>query len=296
MGRIRTVKPEFNSNEALSSLSCAAHLLAQALLCYADDEGYFNANPDLVRAGTCPLRKDFKKIEKLLAELQSVGYLRFGVYGGKRYGQIIHFKKHQRISHPSASAISKLLIAWEDVPQNSGGAPEDTRSSSGESAENIGKALEPLRPEQGTGNREWNREQGTGNRGADSGEATESTKALPALRPRGPFSSSITDDAQMIATAVIDETKVTTRWARDQIFEQARCELKEHPGDMDGLRDAMVLAWKEYMACAKAGKLRAPPTSPEKFYGEGKWKSSKLWGLKNGMRAYESSGQLTAVS
>jgi hypothetical protein len=148
MGRIRTVKPEFNSHESLSALSCQAHLMAEALLCYADDEGYFNANPGLVRANTCPLRDDFKDVRKLLAELAKVGYLRFGVTAdGKRFGHIVHFLDHQKISHPSPSKISNKEILWE----GSGKIPEDSR-----------KALDILRPEQGTGNGE--RGTGKGNR------------------------------------------------------------------------------------------------------------------------------------
>lgn len=138
--------------------------------------------------------------------------------------------------------------------------------------------------------KEQGKEQGTGK--GDSGVAPE-PDSPPALRAA--FSQD-NDEAHMIATAVVDGIGVTTRWARDQIFEQAKHELKEHPGEMDGIRDGMVAAWKEYCLCAKAGKLRMAQTSPEKFFGEGKWKSSKLWGLKNGMRAYEGSGQLAVVS
>jgi hypothetical protein len=107
------------------------------------------------------------------------------------------------------------------------------------------------------------------------------------LSPAAGAFSTENDEAHMVATAVVDTIGLTTRWARDQIFEQAKFALKEHPGDLDGVRDTMITSWKEYCACAKKGKLRAPLTSPEKFFGDGKWLSSKLWGLKNGQRAYE---------
>jgi hypothetical protein len=146
MARIRTVKPEFGSNEGLSELSCQAHLLGMALLCYADDEGYFNANPGLVKAGTCPLREDFQNIYGLLTELSGIGYLRFGTFAGKRYGHIVKFREHQRISHPTPSKISNLPIHWDnsrEIPEPSREIPEDSAS-----------AQDVLRPEQGTGNRE----------------------------------------------------------------------------------------------------------------------------------------------
>ena len=91
----------------------------------------------------------------------------------------------------------------------------------------------------------------------------------------------------MIASAVIDEIGVTTSWARDQIAQQADQELKKFPDDMDGIRAGMAGAWKEYSRFAAAGKLVKAPCGPEKFYGEGRWRSPKLWGLKPVARAYE---------
>lgn len=153
MGRIRTVKPEFNSSESLSSVSCQAHLLAEALLCYADDEGYFNANPELVRAGTCPLRKDFKDITNLLNELVKIDYIRLGATNdGKRWGHVVNFKAHQVISHKKVSKISNKEIVWERSGkplEASGNPPEEARTIPGD-----------FHQEQGTGNRERNREQG----------------------------------------------------------------------------------------------------------------------------------------
>jgi uncharacterized protein YdaU (DUF1376 family) len=97
----------------------------------------------------------------------------------------------------------------------------------------------------------------------------------------------ISDQSWMIARAVIEGTKITTPWAVDQIAQQAECELKDHPDDLDGIRDGMIRAWHTYIACAKAGKLRASPMSAQKFFGEGIWKTSSMWGLKKGMKAYE---------
>ena len=57
MARIRTIKPEFWKHEDLSALPEITHMLAAALLGYADDEGYFNANPALVKSECLPLRE-----------------------------------------------------------------------------------------------------------------------------------------------------------------------------------------------------------------------------------------------
>lgn len=52
--RIRTIKPEFWTSEAMCSLSKETRLTAIALLNYADDDGYFWANPTLVKAALFP--------------------------------------------------------------------------------------------------------------------------------------------------------------------------------------------------------------------------------------------------
>lgn len=141
MARIRTIKPEFWTDEDLSTLPEATHMLAAALLNYADDEGYFNANPKLIAADCCPLREPSVSIPESLRSLQAVGYLRLGSDDdGKRFGLIVGFEKHQRVSHPTPSKIKDKSITWE---------------SSGIIPEPSAKAHESFRPEQG-------KEQGTG--------------------------------------------------------------------------------------------------------------------------------------
>lgn len=151
MARIRTIKPEFWTDEDLSSISAEAALLAIALLNYADDEGYFKAHPGLVRAGCMPLRDTLRRIAEMLTELVEIGYLRLGTGpDGKRYGHIVSFLKHQRISHPAKSQISELSIAWDAFTEDSGGTPEERR--------NHPESLRPeMEMEQGNGI-------GTGNR------------------------------------------------------------------------------------------------------------------------------------
>lgn len=121
MGRIRTIKPEFHAHEELSALPAETHLLAAALVNYADDEGYFNANPLLVKAGTNPLRADKTKIEDQMQQLESIGYLEIRKSGLKHYGRICTFEAHQKVSHP---APSKLKSKFEELPKPSGVPPE----------------------------------------------------------------------------------------------------------------------------------------------------------------------------
>ena len=116
MSRIRTLKPEFWKHERLSALPEAAHMLAAALLNYADDDGYFNANPKLVQAECCPLREPSVSVHDSLNMLSSVGYLRLGTGSdGRRYGHIVTFSDHQRINRHTASKIKELEIVWEEA-------------------------------------------------------------------------------------------------------------------------------------------------------------------------------------
>lgn len=139
MARIRTIKPEFWKHEELSALPEATHMLAAALLNYADDEGYFNANPKLVQAECCPLREPSVSVHDSLDDLSRVGFIHLcDGTDGKRYGHIVNFLSHQRINRPTASKIKDLLLVSE------GAVTPHTQFSEGS-------------PPEG------NREQGTGN-------------------------------------------------------------------------------------------------------------------------------------
>ena len=75
MPRIRTIKPEFWSDEKLATVSEASLLVAIGLLNIADDEGYFNANPKLIDAFIFPLRESSMSTHGAINELSSIGYI-----------------------------------------------------------------------------------------------------------------------------------------------------------------------------------------------------------------------------
>jgi hypothetical protein len=105
MGRIRTVKPEFHTNADLSALPAEAHLLASGLLCYADDEGYFDAHPRLVQAAIFPLRDLATPIEDLMEMLLRCGYITVISHNSKRIGHVVTFTTHQRVNRPTPSRL-----------------------------------------------------------------------------------------------------------------------------------------------------------------------------------------------
>lgn len=156
MARIRSIKPEFWTDEDLSELPPETHMLAAALLNHADDEGYFKANPRLVQATCCPLREDSTSIRRSLDELSRVGYIRlYEGPDGKRYGLIRNFTRHQKIDRPSPSKISPMIRNLEPVDTDS------TRTRRGFDEDSL--------PEQGTGSGEQGGDQGAMEQGKDRG-------------------------------------------------------------------------------------------------------------------------------
>lgn len=115
MARIRTIKPEFWTDEDMADLSEPACLLAIGLLNYADDEGYFNANPKLIKAAVFPIREPSVPIPVLIRELSNCGYLSmFSTPDGKQFGLITNFLKHQVVNKSKSSKIKELpLIPYE---------------------------------------------------------------------------------------------------------------------------------------------------------------------------------------
>jgi len=126
MARIRTIKPEFFVNEALSGLPIECHMLAAGLLCYADDEGYFNAHPGLIKAAVFPLRELSVSVPEILRRLHDIRYIGIGEGAdGRQYGHIIKFADHQKVSHARDSKIKKISITWHEI----GKLPEIFRNS-----------------------------------------------------------------------------------------------------------------------------------------------------------------------
>lgn len=124
MARIRTIKPEFWTDEDLSEVSESACLLAIGLLNYADDEGFFNANPKLIKAAIFPIREQSGSIPVLLRELSSVRYITlFSGPDGKIYGLVNNFSKHQVINKAKRSTIKDLCTVLYEYGSDTGGVP-----------------------------------------------------------------------------------------------------------------------------------------------------------------------------
>ena len=106
MARIRTIKPEFWSHPVMGRLDDASKIMALALLNFADDEGYFLADPILIRNFARPFDEDSSSTRRALETLSRVGWIEVvdhPTHGP--IGQIVNFEKHQRIDRPTPSKI-----------------------------------------------------------------------------------------------------------------------------------------------------------------------------------------------
>lgn len=107
--RIRTVKPEFWLHEGLCGCSEFTRLLALALLNWSDDEGYFMANPSLLRGNLFPFLDSSKTIPGSLSDLSRVGWIELSTDDQNRsIGRVVNFSKHQRVDKPKPSIIKGL--------------------------------------------------------------------------------------------------------------------------------------------------------------------------------------------
>jgi len=146
MARIRTIKPEFWTDEDMSEVSESACLLAIGLLNYADDEGYFNANPKLIKAAIFPIREQSRSIPVLMQELSSVGYISlFSGPDSKIYGLVNNFSKHQVINKAKKSVIKHLCTVPYQYGIDTGGLPPG-REGKGKEGKGIKETAEDFFP------------------------------------------------------------------------------------------------------------------------------------------------------
>lgn len=111
MPRIRTLKPEYWSHRIMGRLNDTAKCMAIALLNFADDKGFFHADPILVRNFCRPFDDDSTITRRTLDELSRSGWIEIAdsdnFEGG--VGRIINFTEHQRIDRPNPSKIERYF-------------------------------------------------------------------------------------------------------------------------------------------------------------------------------------------
>ncbi len=115
MARIRTIKPSMWGDDKFSRVSRDARLLYIGLVSLADDDGRFLASPAAVTGYVFPNDDDVTvaKFRRWYAELVHIGLISSYEADGIQYGCHLHYRQHQRISHPQASPLpapSEVLL------------------------------------------------------------------------------------------------------------------------------------------------------------------------------------------
>lgn len=83
--------------------------MAIALLNWADDEGYFYADPATIRSFGRPFDDDSKTTLGCLQQLLKIEYLEVRQHSLRGFiGRIVSFLEHQRVDKPKSSAIKKF--------------------------------------------------------------------------------------------------------------------------------------------------------------------------------------------
>lgn len=99
MARIRTIKPDFWSDDVITDCSLSARLLFIGTWNFADDKGNLDRSAKQIKARVFPM--DNIDCEPLIVELLSKGLLVEYSVNGKPYLHINGFDKHQKIDRPS---------------------------------------------------------------------------------------------------------------------------------------------------------------------------------------------------
>lgn len=118
MSRIRSIHPGLWTDEAFVELSPLARLLYIGMWNECDDKGCFAWSPLKLKMRVLPA--DNADATALLAEIEQGGMIRRYDHGGKAFGAVRNFCKHQRPKkpnniHPASAEI--LLFAGMDQEQ-----------------------------------------------------------------------------------------------------------------------------------------------------------------------------------
>jgi hypothetical protein len=145
--RIRTVKPEFWVHPVMSRLAYDTRILALGLLNLADDEGYFDADPDYIR-GAVLFREDSSNVRRMLDELSRSEWIDLCGSPDRPIGRVTNFRKHQRVDRPQPSRLKQYALAESST--NDRRALDDQSTQDQGSGNGTGKGKDtPIVPASG---------------------------------------------------------------------------------------------------------------------------------------------------
>tara|TARA_R110001599_G_scaffold339851_1_gene559738 strand:- start:29058 stop:29873 length:816 start_codon:yes stop_codon:yes gene_type:complete len=145
MARIRSIKPEFWTDEDIALLESDTKLLALGLLNHSDDEGFFKAHEALVKAAVFPFSDDSVNIHGRIKQLENIHYLSlFTGTDGKQYGHIRNFNNHQKINRPSPSKIKPFKPITDNSLSNHGAITGGKEQGTGNREQGKERNLKPM--------------------------------------------------------------------------------------------------------------------------------------------------------
>lgn len=104
MARIRTVKPDYWTDEKVVELSIPARLLFIGLLNYVDDDGRMPYSPKRIKLQIFPADDITpQQVEAMIAEMCDLGMAQLYKVNDLTYLCIRNFNKHQKIDKRSKS-------------------------------------------------------------------------------------------------------------------------------------------------------------------------------------------------
>jgi len=136
VARIRTIKPEYWTDERVGECSVSARLLFVATWNFADDHGGLDRSSKQLKAQAFPY--DNIDCEPLVQELLKAGLLIEYEVGGKKYLHIKGFRTHQKVEKPARPRIP----VYDNSPSPPRVLPESSPESSGSSLGRESKGKE----------------------------------------------------------------------------------------------------------------------------------------------------------
>jgi hypothetical protein len=130
MARIRTVKPEFWSDEKLSPLADSVRLLFLGLISMADDYGRLLDSPKQIEAFVWPHEDRSRDCREGLAKLSQMSRIVRGVTAsGQAVIQIVTWAKHQRVDKPSNRTALPEITTPQPVETSRESVAEESRET-----------------------------------------------------------------------------------------------------------------------------------------------------------------------
>lgn len=112
MARIRSIKPEFWTDEKVVELSITSRLLFIGLWNFADEHGNLDGSAKRIKMQIFPA--DSLDVESCLLEIRQVGLISDYFVEGKRYFHINGFHKHQKLNSTSSNKFPPPEMADEE--------------------------------------------------------------------------------------------------------------------------------------------------------------------------------------